>query len=249
MRSRSLSAENLMNMTTATHGYALKKTWDAYDVYLFDIDGTLLNCTDAVHYFAFCAALESLSGRALNLDGVTTHGNTDAGILRDALKLAKVSEEQWRPRIGEAQTAMCRFVEERRRDLCITVLPGVTAILDHLRARGAALGVATGNIAGIGQVKLAHGALLDYFDFGGYSDGYEFRHEVFKGALEKARALAGAEASVCVIGDTPEDIRAARANELDVIAVATGTFSFEELEAGRPDWCLRSLEELIAKKA
>lgn len=236
-----------MNMTNATDGHALIKAWDGYDSYLFDIDGTLLNCTDAVHYFAFCAALESLSGRALNLDGVTTHGNTDAGILRDALKLAEVPQEQWRPRIGEAQAAMCRFVEERRGDLCIAVLPGVTSVLDHLRARGAVLGVATGNVAGIGEVKLTHGALLDYFHFGGYSDGYEFRHEVFKGALEKARVLAGTEASVCVIGDTPEDIRAARANGLDVIAVATGTFSFEELEAERPDWCLRSLEELLMK--
>jgi FMN phosphatase YigB (HAD superfamily) len=53
------------------------RKWDAYDAYLFDIDGTLLTCHDAVHYFAFCEALTALAGRELNLDGVVAHGNTD----------------------------------------------------------------------------------------------------------------------------------------------------------------------------
>lgn len=238
-----------MKMTTVTREKTSPRAWDRYDAYLFDIDGTLLHCTDAVHYFAFCEALESLSGRPLNLDGVTAHGNTDTGILRDALKLANIPEAQWRPRIGETQAAMCRFVGERQKDICITVLPGVIAVLDHLRSRGAVLGVATGNLAGIGELKLTHGGLLDRFDFGGYSDAFEFRHDVFKEALNKAHGLAGVEAHVCVIGDTPEDIRAARANGLDVIAVATGIFSFEELKAEKPDWCLRSLEELLRNGA
>jgi phosphoglycolate phosphatase len=235
-----------MKMKTIISEEISPRAWDTYDAYLFDIDGTLLHCTDAVHYFAFCEALESLSGRPLNLDGVTAHGNTDTGILRDALALANVPDAQWRPRIGETQAAMCRFVEERKKDMCVSVLPGVIAVLDHLRSRGAVLGVATGNLCGIGELKLTHCGLLERFDFGGYSDAYEFRHDVFKGALEKARTRAGAEASVCVLGDTPEDIRAARVNCLDVIAVATGIFSFEELTAEKPDWCLRSLEELLA---
>ncbi len=234
-------------MTTAMSEKTPQREWDAYNAYLFDIDGTLLHCTDAVHYFAFCEALESLAGRPLNLDGVTAHGNTDMGILRDALKLADVPEERWRPRIDQIQAAMCQFVEERKGDIRVTVLPGAVAVLEHLHSCGAVLGVATGNLEKIGQVKLTRGGLLNHFDFGGYSDAYEFRRDVFRGALEKARVLAGVDASVCVLGDTPEDIRAARANELDVIAVATGIFSFEELAAEKPDWCLRSLEELLVK--
>jgi phosphoglycolate phosphatase len=50
---------------------------------------------------------------------------------------------------------------------------------------------------------------------------------------------------ICVVGDTPEDIRAAKANQLDVIAVATGIFSFDLLTAEQPNLCLRSLEELL----
>ncbi len=106
------------------------------------------------------------------------------------------------------------------------------------------LGVATGNLEGIGRLKLTHCGLLERFDFGGYSDKYEYRRDVFSAALGKARALAGTEASVCVVGDTPEDVKAARANGLHVIAVATGIYSFDELFVQQPDWCLRSLSEL-----
>ena len=220
------------------------RAWDRYDAYLFDIDGTLLECTDTVHYFAFCDALQSLSGRALGLDGVTAHGNTDIGILRDALKLANVPDEAWRGRLEETRAAMCRYVEEHKSELCASVLPEVTTILDHLRSLGAVLGVATGNLEAIGKLKLQHCGLLPYFSFGGYSDDYEYRSDVFRGALEKVRSIAGEEASVCVVGDTPADVQAAHANGVEVIAVATGVYSFERLAEENPEWCLRSLREL-----
>ncbi len=230
------------------HHRGLSKTgrvWDEYDAYLFDIDGTLLSCTDAVHYFAFCDALGSLAGRPLNLDGVTAHGNTDVGILRDALELANVPDHVWRPHLAEARRRMCTFVDERRADLRATVLPSVTEVLGHLAAKGAVLGVATGNLEGIGRLKLSHCGLLDHFTFGGYSDAYEFRRDVFAGALSQARALAGSDAAVCVVGDTPEDVRSAHANDLEVIAVATGIYSSEQLQSEDPDWCLQSLDELF----
>ena len=220
------------------------RRWDEYDAYLFDIDGTLMQCTDAVHYFAFCEAVTAVAGRPLNLDGVVAHGNVDVGILRDAFQIANIPEEVWRPRLAEMRRFMCDFVQQRTADLCIQVLPHVREVLAHLRGRGAVLGVATGNLAGIGETKLAHCGLLSSFDFGGYSDAYEFRRDVFRAALAKARALAGEQASVCVVGDTPEDIRAAHANALPVIAVATGIYSYEQLLTEAPEWCIRSLAEL-----
>ncbi len=219
--------------------------WDGYDAYLFDIDGTLLQCTDAVHYFAFCESLTAIAGRPLNLDGVTAHGNTDVGILRDALQLAGIPDHRWRPTLDHTRAAMGRFVEQRTADLCIGVLPAVHEVLQHLQGQGAALGVATGNLEAIGRAKLYRADLLHYFDFGGYSDAYEYRRDVFQAALTQAKTLKGQGASVCVFGDTPEDIRSAQANHLDVTAVATGIYPFEELEAASPTRCLHSLAELI----
>ena len=220
--------------------------WNGYNAYLFDIDGTLLNCKDAVHYFAFCEALHMLSGRPLNLEGVVAHGNTDVGILRDALQLAGVAEGAWRPRLQEALNIMCRRVEQNKADLRAETLPLVHEVLQHLKARGAVLGVATGNLACIGRLKLKASDLLPYWNFGGYSDAFEYRRDVFAAALLQARRLAGDAARVCVVGDTPADIQAGHANGLDVIAVATGIYSHEQLAAEHPEFCVTSFAELLA---
>lgn len=216
-----------------------------YDAYLFDIDGTLLNCTDAVHYFGFCEVLTSVAGRPMNLDGVVAHGNVDMGIMRDALLGASVPDAAWRPRGAEMRDALSSFVERRSADLCTTVLPGVTAVLEHLRGRGAKLGVATGNLERIGWTKLERCGLRSHFDFGGFSDDFEWRRDMIGAAVRKARAAAGDGASVCVVGDTPADVQAAHDNGLDVIAVATGIFSPEELRASDPDLLVRAMTELL----
>jgi phosphoglycolate phosphatase-like HAD superfamily hydrolase len=46
-----------------------------------------------------------------------------------------------------------------------------------------------------------------------------------------------------VIGDTPADIRCARASGVRVLAVATGRHSVAELEAHRPDAVLEDLTD------
>ncbi len=221
------------------------RAWDTYDAYLFDIDGTLLNCTDAVHYFGFCEVLSGVAGRPLNLDGVVAHGNVDVGILRDALQLAGVEDEVWRGRLPEMRESLASFVEARRGEMCVDVLPGVRAVLEHLKGRGAKLGVATGNLERIGWAKLDRCGLRAWFDFGGFSDDYEYRGPMIGGALRKAQAIAGEGAAVCVVGDTPSDIRAARENGLDVIAVATGVFSRDVLGESMPDLLVGSMAELM----
>ncbi len=223
----------------------MQRLWDEYDAYLFDIDGTLLHCTDAVHYFAFCESLTRLAGRPLNLDGVTAHGNTDVGILRDALRLAGVEEASWRPQLAEVRREMGAFVERDKHNLCADALPFVREALDHLKDRGAVLGVATGNLEAIGRLKLEHCGLLDYFQFAGYSDQFEHRSDVIRAALTQARDLAGQTAAICVVGDTPADVQAAKANGLAVIAVATGVYSLEQLTVEEPDLCVRSLGALV----
>ena len=175
---------------------------------------------------------------------MVAHGNTDVGILRDALKLANVAEEDWRHRLPSAIASMGSFVEARKGELCTTVLPRVKDVLEHLRQRGAKLGVATGNLEQIGKLKLQRAGLLDYFDFAGWSDAYEYRSDVFCAAVEKARNLCGSNATLCVLGDTPTDIGAAHDVGLPVIAVATGIFPMERLLEEKPELCVPSFEAL-----
>jgi phosphoglycolate phosphatase-like HAD superfamily hydrolase len=106
--------------------------------------------------------------------------------------------------------------------------------------------VATGNLEAIGWIKIEVAGLRQWFRFGGFSDRFPIRSELVGYAAGKARELAGAEARVCVVGDTLRDIEAARANSLPVIAVATGNFSFEALLEHRPEVCASSLADLLA---
>ena len=225
----------------------LSRPWDCFEAYLFDLDGTLLSSEDAVHYFAFCDALTTLAGRPLNLDGVVAHGNTDVGILRDALQIVGVPEAEWRPHREEACAAMGRFVVQRRQELRVRLLPGVVDLLEHLQRRGAVLGVATGNLKCIGELKLEAAGIRQFFTSGSYSDADEYRVQVFRRALDAVRAVVGENASVCVFGDTPEDVRSARAIGTEIVAVATGIYGFEDLMREGPAVCCASLRDLFAE--
>lgn len=220
--------------------------WDGQSAYLFDIDGTLLRSRDRVHIDSVAIAVRSAMGIEVSLDGVPVQGSTDTAIVRDACRLAGISEEELEPQIAAIREAMCASVRERRGELNLYLMPGVHQTLEHLARRGALLGVATGNLETIGWMKLETIGLREWFRFGGFSDHFPVRAELIAKAAEKARALAGADATVCVVGDTPRDIAAARANHLPVIAVATGHSKYEELLALEPEVCAASLAALLA---
>jgi phosphoglycolate phosphatase len=73
---------------SAAHGPVIRSgfVWDAADAYLFDIDGTLLNSRDAVHFTAFQHAIRNVLGIEAGIVGVPVHGNTDIGIVRAVLR-------------------------------------------------------------------------------------------------------------------------------------------------------------------
>ena len=219
--------------------------WDAHDAYLFDIDGTLLRSRDRVHYDSFFAAVEHVLARPLVLDGVTLHGNTDPGILRDAFRLAELKDEQWRPSMSAIFAHMAEGVAARRAELDLVMMPGVEETLAYLAGKGAALGVGTGNIESIGWIKVETVGLRKWFTFGGFSDAHEVRSGMVGAALELARAQAGPEASVCIVGDTPADVLAARVHGLPTIAVATGNYTFDQLMESEPEVCATTLTALL----
>jgi phosphoglycolate phosphatase len=219
--------------------------WDNCDSYLFDIDGTLLHAHGGVHTDSFSSSVEAVMGHPLSIEGVAVHGSTDTAILREAFRCAAIAEDVWQPRLEEILACMRKTVHERRHHMSVTVMPGVLSVLTHLKSREKFLGVATGNLEQIGWLKIEIAGLRDWFQFGGFSDGYPVRSDMIAHALSEARKFAGSRASVCVIGDTPSDIAAARANALPTIAVATGHFSYEELLRHQPEVCTSNLEALF----
>lgn len=221
--------------------------WDRQDAYLFDIDGTLLRSRDRVHYESFTQSVKRIMGFEVTLAGIVIHGSTDTALLREACRQAGVPVEVLEPQVETLLQAMCQSVAERRGELNPVRMPAIEETLRHLAGRGALLGVATGNLEAIGWMKIEAAGLREWFRFGGFSDRFPDRAELVGQAAAKARELAGAAATVCVVGDTPRDIEAARANALPVIAVATGHYGFDELLTHGPQVCASSLASLLAR--
>jgi phosphoglycolate phosphatase len=219
--------------------------WDRQGAYLFDIDGTLLRSRDRVHVDSFFSSVRTVMGHELVLDGVVLSGNTDPGILRDAFRQAQLEDADWQPHLTNVLETMRRDVLARRSEMKLVMMPGVDAMLAYLQNKGAALGVATGNLESIGWLKIEVLGLRHWFSFGGFSDHYDVRSDMIAHAIRQAHRHAGPGATVCVVGDTPADILAARANGLPTIAVATGNFSYDQLMQHQPEACATTLEALL----
>jgi phosphoglycolate phosphatase-like HAD superfamily hydrolase len=219
--------------------------WDAQDAYLFDIDGTLMRSLDRVHYDSVAMSVHRVTGFEITLAGVPIQGSTDTAILREACRQAGIPSSVLEEHYDAILEAMRNCVAQRRQELDPILMPGVKDVLRHLAQKGALLGVASGNLEAIGWIKIEKAGLREWFRFGGFSDLFPVRAELIGDAVLKARELAGGNAKVCVVGDTPRDIEAAHANSLPVIAVATGRSTFDELLEYRPEACVSSLAHLL----
>jgi HAD superfamily hydrolase (TIGR01549 family) len=217
------------------------------DAYVFDIDGTLLVAHDLVHWNAFCRAMREGYGVDATLDGVPCHGMTDLLILRAALARAGVESSTFEANLPRALEIMRREVEANRQQFSMQTCPGIEELLRRLH--GHMLGVASGNLESIGWRKLEAAGLREFFSFGCFSDSCHTRAEIFQNAIAHVRRQLGAQARTCFIGDTPHDVHAAREVGASIVAVASGIFSFDELNACSPDVCIAHCGELMYSPA
>jgi phosphoglycolate phosphatase len=219
--------------------------WIEADAYLFDIDGTLLNASGGAHYRAFSYAMRVAFGLDATIDGVPWHGNTDAGILRAVCRREHITDAEFENRLSTVVEFMGTSVERNRAQLIAEVCPSVREVVELLHTRGKLLGVVSGNFERVGWVKLEAASLRDFFSFGLFSDTAEHRRDIFRLAIAEVRRRLGPSASICIVGDTPADILAARENAVPIIAVATGIYPQRELQKHAPDLCISSCKELL----
>jgi phosphoglycolate phosphatase-like HAD superfamily hydrolase len=215
---------------------------------LWDIDGTLV-CTDRAGERSLLILIRELYGRELGDKlPVVLQGRTDTSIARDILA--------W---LGIPATPE----EERRfRDAYIALLPktlpagksklhpGIREALDAVHAHPEIhQGLLTGNHQEGARLKLSHLGIWHYFEFGAYADDSHIRDELGPFALARAKeklGIAFPPERVYIIGDTPHDIACGKAIGAKTIAVATGSFSVEQLSALNPTHTFADLSDTQA---
>ena len=220
-------------------------SWNSADAYLFDIDGTLLNTRDAVHYFAFTNAVKNIFEVEAKIDGLPVHGNTDVGILRAVLRRAGIADTEIDARMPKLIEQMCAEVQRNHQQIRPELCPSIQELVSGLHGQSKLLGAASGNLEPIGWLKLEKAGIRHMFSFGAFSYPLEFRRDIFSHGIREARQRLGEHAQVYVVGDTPADIEAARAVNVPIIAVATGIYSFDDLCALEPDACFACGTDMI----
>lgn len=213
-------------------------------ILLWDIDGTLLR-TGGAGKVAMEAGLQSAFGVTELRDGVPYSGRTDRAIARDLLAVHGLDPSP--ANVDRLQDAYLGGLPAALRERPGEVCPGVADLLPVLAARpDVVLGLLTGNVRAGARVKLGHFGLWDFFACGGFGDGHHDRDDVARAAVADVRRHLGREvdpADLWVIGDTPLDVKCARAVGAKAVAVATGWHPGAELTACGPDLYLDDLSD------
>ncbi len=210
---------------------------------LFDIDGTIL-VTGGAGGVAWQRAFEELHGVEANIAEHTDAGMTDpeiaAIIFREVIGREGTQEERSKA-IGCYLKHLPGAVADSDG---YRVMPGIEQLLPRLIEDGVLLGLVTGNIEAAAHIKLARARLNRFFSFGGYGSDSADRTEVTKAALSRGALVSGgtlADGACIAIGDTPRDVSAGHGAGIEVVGVATGSYSVEQLGQAGADWALSSV--------
>lgn len=215
---------------------------------LFDVDGTLLGSAET-HHLAFCKAFKRVYDVDIQpSDIICRSGMTDQEVIYDIFEERGLDVEYVDTKINECMKVMIDSFKEMEKE--VKVLVGVPELLERLDKYNILMGLVTGNLEPIAKEKLEKAGLNRYFKVGGFGSDAIDRAELVKLAVKRAGENCGFERNdnVCLFGDAPQDINAAKKNKVKAIGVTTGNYSKEDLKKAGADFIfenLRSTDEIL----
>ena len=182
---------------------------------LFDVDGTLLN-TEPIYMRAWVEA-GRLFGYEIGNDALLGSRAVSIPVAKqvfaDACGADFPYDEVRRERVRLSEAWIEEIPAEK------LLMPGAREALDTLRQRGFTLAVATSTASDVTKKHLKQADLADYFAAAAGGD------EVLRGKpapdifLLAAKRSGTAPEACLVVGDTPADVKGARAAGMDVILI------------------------------
>jgi len=213
---------------------------------LFDIDGTLLS-VNSVNRRILMDALREVYGTEGSAGTHDFAGKMDSIIIYEVLHNAGLSDGVIAEKFDKAKQTYIEMFRMQSKSTDVVLMDGVRKLLDELSAHSELIvGLLTGNFEGSGRHKLLLPDINHYFPFGAFADDGASRNELPRVAVEKAYQLTGkrfSEQNIIIIGDTEHDIACARVLNAKSIAVATGSYSTEELKKHNPHILYKNLCE------
>ncbi len=215
---------------------------------LFDVDGTILR-TNRVGVEAMHEVGRRIFGEEFQWD-IETAGGLDPAIFAELANRNGIEDhhrhhDQFHDQYIELLEAALRANPHK-----VVVMPGIhslIAALQHRRAeRGdVVLGLLTGNYTRAVPIKLQAAAVdLSVFEITAFGDEGSIRPDLTALAMKRFEQRFGCRCDprrVIVIGDTPRDIDCAHAHGCLALAVATGSYSVEQLQQAGADVAVSDL--------
>ncbi|TDQ55043.1 HAD hydrolase-like protein [Actinorugispora endophytica] len=213
---------------------------------LWDVDHTLIE-TGGVGTEVFGDAFKKATGRPMTAGMVRAAGHTEPTLFMRTLELNGVEPSPecftvFSRAQAEGYRSRLRVLKTRGR-----ALPGTTELLRELDRRSDVIQtVLTGNTRESAQIKLEAFGLTPYLhlEIGAYGDEAPDRPALVaiarKRVQNRYKTIVTPDTTI-LIGDTPQDIKAAHIGGARVIAIATGSSTVEDLSGA--DLVLPSLAE------
>lgn len=207
------------------------------NLYLFDVDNTMLD-VDHLHKQAYEEMYEKVYNTKHSLSLPKGEERTTHNIIKCALT-NKVPGKKIEEQMEEAVASMAKLYMSSVNPLFVHT--NVPQILGKLNQKGM-VGVFTGGARHITNTILKKAKLHDKFHHISTCDDAPTRKEIVKHAIENA-SLGRKFDKIFVIGDSPEDIEAAKSNNAIAVGVAMGYHNEEELKKSGADIVINNWED------
>lgn len=214
---------------------------------LFDIDGTLI-LSGGKGIESMISAMSVYTGKQIDFSVGDFAGSTDRKIIMTLLAkngLQNIYQAK------DVDAMLAGYLANLRQHLSganiVEILPGISDLLTELQQNSSVyLGLVTGNMLEGAKIKLEAVNLYHYFPIGGFGSDSSDRNLLPPAAMRRATTHFDqkfASDEVWIIGDTPRDIACAKANQLRSLAVSTGHWSLDQLQAYQPTALMPDLSD------
>jgi pyrophosphatase PpaX len=202
---------------------------------LFDLDGTLVDTIELI--------MKSMEFTFRDFDGPRPTRDVWLEGLGITLRTQLAA---WARTPAELDWLIARYrvFQSEHHDAMTAPYPGVTEVLDELRAAGHPMALVTSKLHALATRVLRHVEFVSHFDtvVGGDSIENPKPHPepVFRALTDLKRPAHQA----IFVGDSPHDIRAGNAAGVATAAALWGPFSREQLTPAQPTYWVGSIHEL-----
>ncbi|MEX0721438.1 MAG: HAD family hydrolase [Balneolaceae bacterium] len=211
-------------------------------VILFDIDGTLLTVDRNFNRLFLRELLDELDINYPDMEKDPFSGRTDHDIFTSFL----VNHDFDNALYQQFKSTYLQKLEERLTNNLVKRHDFVDEAIEYFSGSDFIRGLLTGNYPPAASLKLKAANIHHDFAFGAFGEFDRDRNQLPLLAITQIKERLGFDpdpSKFVVIGDTPRDVICAKSAGMKCIAVTTGKFLREELEAQQPDLVIENLSE------